>query len=244
MVTKSAVGLLLSGAAVLSVVGVVLATVVPKSHPTGKTPFGALATKPFTADLGPIAVLQPPRANPQASMPASSSEPQFTASDAGAPASPASIVTPAEAAETGPASVADAVASRTPAAGETAFTATQPEPAATALSATDVAPKTGAAGAPAANPELGALPSQDVAKAEEDAGTASASATRQPDAKPAGPIDLNTAPVYVLDHLPGVGRIGRAIVRHRPYHSVEDLVDRRVLRSSDFQRVRSLVTVQ
>ena len=61
-------------------------------------------------------------------------------------------------------------------------------------------------------------------------------------AEPAG-VDLNTASLAALNSLPGVGHVGRAIVRHRPYRSVDDLISRKVLRASDFERVKSKVRV-
>ena len=56
-------------------------------------------------------------------------------------------------------------------------------------------------------------------------------------------LDLNTASMAALNHIPGMSNIGRAIVSHRPYRSVEDLVSRHVLRSGDFRRVRDKVKV-
>lgn len=58
-----------------------------------------------------------------------------------------------------------------------------------------------------------------------------------------GGIDINTASLAALNGLPGVGHVGRAIVRHRPYRSVAELLSRRVLRTSDFERVKSKVRV-
>ena len=56
-------------------------------------------------------------------------------------------------------------------------------------------------------------------------------------------VDINKASEDTLDHLPGAGRIGRAIVRHRPYRKIEDLVQKRVLRMTAFQRIQSLIKV-
>ncbi|MCW6509762.1 helix-hairpin-helix domain-containing protein [Lichenifustis flavocetrariae] len=63
--------------------------------------------------------------------------------------------------------------------------------------------------------------------------------------EPAGStlININTASTEVLDHLPGAGRIGHAIVTHRPYRAVGDLVRKRVLRTSDFQKIQSVIRV-
>jgi hypothetical protein len=57
-------------------------------------------------------------------------------------------------------------------------------------------------------------------------------------------VDLNTASVDELNALRGAGRIGRAIVRGRPYGSVEDLVKKRVLNRSVFARVKDQVTAR
>ncbi len=56
-------------------------------------------------------------------------------------------------------------------------------------------------------------------------------------------FDINTASMAELNRIPGMSNIGRAIVTHRPYKTVEDLVSHRVLRSSDFQRVKDKVKV-
>ena len=56
-------------------------------------------------------------------------------------------------------------------------------------------------------------------------------------------INLNTAAASDFDKIGGVGRIGRSIVRRRPYRSVDDLLRKRVLRAGAFQRIRGLVTV-
>jgi hypothetical protein len=41
----------------------------------------------------------------------------------------------------------------------------------------------------------------------------------------------------------GAGRVGRAIVRGRPYASAEDLVRKRVLNRSRFERIKDQVGV-
>ncbi|WP_428351876.1 helix-hairpin-helix domain-containing protein [Lichenifustis flavocetrariae] len=53
-----------------------------------------------------------------------------------------------------------------------------------------------------------------------------------------GSFDINAASVDALDHIDGGGRIGRAIASHRPYHSVDDLVRKRVLRKDVFERIK------
>lgn len=57
-------------------------------------------------------------------------------------------------------------------------------------------------------------------------------------------LNINKAPANALDHLPGAGRIGQAIVRRRPYRTVDDLIHKRVLRASLFNRIRSSITVE
>jgi DNA uptake protein ComE-like DNA-binding protein len=57
-------------------------------------------------------------------------------------------------------------------------------------------------------------------------------------------IDLNKGSVEELNKLKGAGSLGRAIVRGRPYKSVEDLVKKRVMRRTAFERIKDQVTVQ
>ncbi len=56
-------------------------------------------------------------------------------------------------------------------------------------------------------------------------------------------VDLNTASVGDLNGLGG-GMIGRAIVRGRPYRSVEDLLAKRVINRSTFRRIAPQVAVR
>lgn len=58
------------------------------------------------------------------------------------------------------------------------------------------------------------------------------------------PVDLNKGSVEELNKLSGAGSLGRAIVRGRPYKSVEDLVKKRVVRRTAFERIKDQVTVQ
>lgn len=91
---------------------------------------------------------------------------------------------------------------------------------------------------PAAAPPAEA--SQQLASAEVPAGSDIA---QDDGAAKSDRININTASPSALDHLPGAGRIGRTIVSHRPYKSVKDLVSRRVLRTSDFQKIQSHISV-
>lgn len=57
-------------------------------------------------------------------------------------------------------------------------------------------------------------------------------------------INLNTASVESLNQIAGGGSIGRTIVAHRPYQSVDDLLTKRVLRRSVFDRIRQQVAAE
>jgi DNA uptake protein ComE-like DNA-binding protein len=57
-------------------------------------------------------------------------------------------------------------------------------------------------------------------------------------------IDLNRGSVEDLNNLKGAGSLGRAIVRGRPYKSVEDLVTKRVVRRTAFDRIKNQVAVR
>ena len=57
-------------------------------------------------------------------------------------------------------------------------------------------------------------------------------------------IDLNTASFEQLNSLRNAGPLGRAIIKGRPYRSVEDLVTRKVLRRSVYEKIKDQVTVR
>ena len=101
-----------------------------------------------------------------------------------------------------------------------------------------------AAASPPATPAtaVSAEPIQQVASAEAAEPVDAAPAPDEGTAK-SDRININTASPSALDHLPGAGRIGRTIVSHRPYKSVKELVSRRVLRTSDFQKIQSRISV-
>ena len=75
------------------------------------------------------------------------------------------------------------------------------------------------------------------------AGQAAVSLPAEPD-RAGSLVDLNTASLEELNSLRGGGLIGRAIIRGRPYASVEDLVKKRVLNRSKYQRIQDQVTVR
>jgi hypothetical protein len=106
-----------------------------------------------------------------------------------------------------------------------------PDPAATA-----------AVPRPAAEPDpVGAAPPARVASVTPPATSSpSAEANQEAAGTGKGLVDLNSASVEELNRL-GAGRIGRAIVRGRPYASTEDLVRKRVLNRSRFARIKEQV---
>lgn len=57
-------------------------------------------------------------------------------------------------------------------------------------------------------------------------------------------VDLNTATLTELNGLQGGGSIGKAIVRSRPYTSVDQLLSKRVLSKATYQRIKDQVTVR
>ena len=57
-------------------------------------------------------------------------------------------------------------------------------------------------------------------------------------------VDLNSASVADLNRLRGGGNIGRAIAAKRPYTAVSDLLTKRVLSRTTFERIREQVTVR
>ncbi len=71
--------------------------------------------------------------------------------------------------------------------------------------------------------------------------TSSATDTK---AAPKLSININNASIEALNHLPGAGRIGQAIASHRPYHSVEDLLKKRVVRRNVYDQIKGQLAAQ
>ena len=84
----------------------------------------------------------------------------------------------------------------------------------------------------AESPPLNATPSE-TQQAIDNAGPAAVSV-----------VDLNTASVAELNGLKGGGMIGRAITQRRPYASVDQLLSKRVLSRSTYERIKNQVTVR
>ncbi|WP_342148396.1 helix-hairpin-helix domain-containing protein [Methylorubrum sp. SB2] len=57
-------------------------------------------------------------------------------------------------------------------------------------------------------------------------------------------VDLNTASLTELNNLKGGGAIGRTIIAHRPYTSIDQLLSKRVLNRATYQRIKDQVTVR
>ena len=57
-------------------------------------------------------------------------------------------------------------------------------------------------------------------------------------------VDLNTVSFEQLNSLRGAGALGRAIIKGRPYKSVDDLMRKKVLRRTAFEKIKGQVTVQ
>jgi len=62
-------------------------------------------------------------------------------------------------------------------------------------------------------------------------------------AEPTGPLDLNRAPAYELERLPGIGEVlARRIIAGRPYSSVEDLLRVEGIGEGKLAAIRGLVS--
>jgi DNA uptake protein ComE-like DNA-binding protein len=58
-------------------------------------------------------------------------------------------------------------------------------------------------------------------------------------------VNINTATAAELDGLPQIGDArSRAIIEGRPYRSVEELLERRVIPSNAYEAIKDLVTVR
>jgi len=60
-----------------------------------------------------------------------------------------------------------------------------------------------------------------------------------------GPLDLNTASESQLDDLPGIDkRTARRIIGGRPYHEKRDLLDKGIVSTEQYDRIRDDVTAK
>ncbi len=70
-----------------------------------------------------------------------------------------------------------------------------------------------------------------------------ASLAENPDAA-GGLVDLNTGSFEELNTIEGGGPVGRAIIKGRPYTSPEQLVTKKVLRRSIYEKIKDKITVR
>ena len=57
-------------------------------------------------------------------------------------------------------------------------------------------------------------------------------------------IDVNTASIRELQQLPGIGpELAERVVRHRPYHKLDELIARKVLGRKEFARIKERIRV-
>lgn len=93
----------------------------------------------------------------------------------------------------------------------------------------------------AAEPEVAdAVPPSAPAKVASLTPAVAAKPAPETDGRPASKqgININRASIDALNRLPGGGRIGQTIARHRPYRSVEDLLTKRVLRRGVYEQIK------
>lgn len=222
MTSRSAIGGVFACATLTLLVSVGTDTAYAQQANTGGSPFGSLAgvTIPVKAGSGTPSLVGPPEAGGTPPPNAVGG----AASDESAAAQPTAHAAPIP----------------RPAPASRHATRTRSAKADTGKLKAAAAPQPQAPSSPAAIPASG-----DTATADQTA-TVAAVPPPQPvaDAAQAGTVvNINNASAAALNQL-GMGRIGKTIVSHRPYRSIEDLVDRKVLRSSDFQKLRSKITVE
>ncbi len=59
-----------------------------------------------------------------------------------------------------------------------------------------------------------------------------------------GLTDINTASLAKLDELPGIGQVyGQKIIEQRPYSNIEELVNRKILPKSTYEKIKDKITV-
>ncbi|HEV2604363.1 MAG TPA: helix-hairpin-helix domain-containing protein [Microvirga sp.] len=83
--------------------------------------------------------------------------------------------------------------------------------------------------------------------AAQPAPTRTASIETKPEPAPSAAgrlVDLNTASVEELNKLNGARMIGRSVIKGRPYASPEDLLTKRILNRSTYDRIKDQITVR
>lgn len=171
----------------------------------------------------------------------------FAALFAGAVAIMALLPTPAHVAQPRPAVAAELRAEATPAAdaphvrvvyppssGEAALAPVQPEAPAVPV----------AVAQPAVAVQVPAAPAATVAAVRPEGQIVPETPSGDPVQAGAAALNLNTASIEALNGLPGGGRIGRTIASHRPYHSVEELLTKRVVRRSVYDQIKDRLAAE
>lgn len=79
---------------------------------------------------------------------------------------------------------------------------------------------------------------------EPEGGQAVPAAEASADPRAVDVVNLNTGSLAQLNSLKGGGAIGRTIIQHRPYESIDQLLTKRVLNRATYQRVKDQVTVR
>lgn len=161
---------------------------------------------------------------------------------------------PAEAAKPASAPPAQAASPRTvstsPVPSSAPVQPAAPPQAAAALPSTPAAPAPVAAPplpkpVPVTPPTAAAQPVPAAQPAPAATRTASVETKPEPAPSAAGRlVDLNTASVEELNKLNGAGMIGRSVVKGRPYASPEDLINKRILNRSTYDRIKDQITVR
>lgn len=62
--------------------------------------------------------------------------------------------------------------------------------------------------------------------------------------QPSALININSADLDELDQLPGIGKVtAEKIIRQRPYQTIEELLTKKIVNKSTFEKIRGLVSV-
>ncbi|NMB84376.1 ComEA family DNA-binding protein [Candidatus Roizmanbacteria bacterium] len=57
-------------------------------------------------------------------------------------------------------------------------------------------------------------------------------------------ININTATIEEIDTLPGVGKsIGQKIIDHRPYRSIDELLDNKIVNTGVFEKIKDSISI-
>jgi DNA uptake protein ComE-like DNA-binding protein len=130
-----------------------------------------------------------------------------------------------------------------PAAEASYLPASGPQDPVPASMTADPSPLAGGQVSAAPEPPLSVSPT-DVDMTGTVAKHASLTEPARPESPAADLVDLNRASFEQLNSLKGAGALGRAIIRGRPYRSVDDLMKKKILRRTVFEKIKHQVKVQ